>query len=162
MNKLDGKTNWKTNWSTISNDLPSKNFSSMQLFLAMMGPTFCGLFSNIICRSWHAKARFSGLDLNKLTNNSHWWWEVIDLMPAIVLQSHSRASDRPPDVINDQITDSSLFKRDILILAELPSPFSSHLGSDKNKYTILFSKVSICQIPPVKRPQKTNSCIKSI
>ena len=59
----------------------------------------------------------------------------MELMPAIVLQSHSLVSDRPPVAINDQITDSNLFKRDILISAE-SSPFQ--LGSDKNKLSIIY------------------------
>lgn len=55
-------------------------------------------------------------------------------MPAIVLQSHSLASDRPPEAINDQMTDSNLFKRDILISAESSS---FQLGSDRNKLSII-------------------------
>lgn len=106
---------------------------------AKMAPPLCGFFSNIICISWEAKPCFCPLDLSKFTNNSRWWWGVMEIIPAMVLQSHSRASDRPPDIISDQIVDSNSFKRDNLNFMEsLPSTSSSQLGSDKNKLIILW------------------------
>lgn len=129
-------------------DLPSKNFSSMWLFLDIIGPTFCGLFSKIICTSRVATDLFGGFDLKRLTNSSHWSWGVIDVIHEIVVQSHKRASDRPPNVITDQMIDSSSCRRDILFCAALSFPTSPAGGSSKNKWTIFLPPKGLILSPP--------------
>lgn len=68
----------------------------------------------INCKSCDAKCHLIGFDLSKLTNKSRWRRGLMELMPERVLQSQSRASDRPPDDINDQMVDSNSPRRDIL------------------------------------------------
>lgn len=113
--------------------LPLKKFSSLQLFLASIGPIFCGCFSKINCRSCDAKCHLIGLDLNRVRNKSRWWRGRMEFMPDIVLQSQRRASDLLPDEMNDQISRSNSSRRDILCLQY--SSFlvsSSQAGSRRN------------------------------
>lgn len=112
----------------------------MWLFLAKIAPTFFGLFSKIICNNWDARPSLRGLDLNNFTNTSCWLWGLIDLMLERVLQSHKRASDRPPDDISDKIIVSNFVKREILCFTDASSSTSFHAGSDKYNWTILCLK----------------------
>lgn len=130
---------WKIEKKNPTN-LPLKKLSSMWLFLAKIAPTFFGLFSKSICSSWDARPSLRGLDLNNFTNTSCWLRGFNDLMPERVLQSHKRASDRPPDDISDKIIVSNLVKREILRFIDPSSSMSSHVGSDKYKWTILCLK----------------------
>lgn len=60
----------------------------------------------------------------------------MQLNPAIVLQSHIRASARPAEIIADQITVSNSFNRRILSFVESSSTSSFCVGSVKNRLII--------------------------
>jgi hypothetical protein len=63
---------------------------------------------------------------------------VIQLNPEMVLQSHIRASDRPEEIIADQITVSNSFNRWIRSFVDSFSVLLFEVGSDMNRL-IIFS-----------------------